>query len=222
MKFAYLVKPKIPIRCLPAYGAIMRSKIVDLEKNEVLGCLRCGQVFRRFTDGEMVQVTKDNIDKVHVTRLQYKGIVEPRVAVDPINDKGLVSNPNTPEKVPTPAPKVVAFGQPIAKTEDEKKPEEVKPVEEATEEAAPVEEKKEEVTAEEVKEEKVEETTVPEENKAEEAVVSAPVEVAEETEKVSEDDKVEDTADDKVEEEKPDQNQNNNNQQNFKKNNKKH
>lgn len=180
MKFSYLVKPKIPIRALPEHGAITRSKILDLDKDEVIKCLRFGPVYRRFADGELVKATKDNIDSVHVTRLHYKGAVEPRIKVDPINDGALVSNPNTKEEKPE--SKVIGFGQPINKVEEK------------------VEEKKEE--------KKVEDPVI-DEKKEEEPVVSEPIKVAEKTEKVVEDDKVEEPVEERVEEGKTPQNNNN-------------
>ena len=89
MKYAYQVNPRIPIRGLKGQNAIIRPTVLDLEKEDVLFCLRFGNVYRRFSPDTLVKVTKTNIDEYHIPASEYKE--EKKYAP---NDSSVVSNIN--------------------------------------------------------------------------------------------------------------------------------
>ena len=66
VKYSYEVHPKIPIKNVIPNEAIYRIKVLDLTKDQVLECLKCGNVYRIFDRDTLIQVTIYNIDTLHV------------------------------------------------------------------------------------------------------------------------------------------------------------
>ena len=66
VKYSYEVHPKIPIKNVIPKEAIYRIKVLDLTKDQVLECLKCGNVYRIFDRDTLIQVTIYNIDTLHV------------------------------------------------------------------------------------------------------------------------------------------------------------
>jgi hypothetical protein len=172
-KYSYEVHPRIPIKNVIPGKGIFRPTVLDLTKDEVVKCLKCGPVFRNFGKGDQVQVTLYNIDELHVAHYVAPSKTK---AIDP-SKKTDVAGIIVPKKEFVP--------HIIAPTKKEE----------------PVKEQVEEVT-DEVAEESVEKAVV-EEEKVEEPVVEAPVEEAvdavEEAE-ASEEEKAEEVIDEEVEE----------------------
>lgn len=236
MKYDYVVKPKVPVRGLPAEKTFNKPSNVSFEKEDVLTYLRFGNVYRKFSIDDLVKVQRDNIDKLHVSAEEYYGLVAPVIEkLDPANDTTLVSNENTP--VADIKPNIVKFGEPIANNTTEEKTEPVKEevVEEATSEDAVLltanEEYELEEQAEKLEEAEGEAPTLPAVNSikettenevfeaetAEEPVLSDPVEASEEeSEDISEENSSESTEETEKTEKRP-QNGNNNYAQYHKK-----
>ena len=226
MKYDYVVKPKVPVRGLPAEKTFNKPSNVSFEKEDVLTYLRFGNVYRKFSIDDLVKVQRDNIDKLHVSAEEYYGSVAPVIEkLDPANDTTLVSNENTP--VADIKPNIVKFGEPISNNTTEEKTEPVK--EEATTEDAVLLTVNEEDGLEEPAEgeapalpavNSVKETTeneVSEAKTVEELVLSDPVEASEEeSEDISEENSSEPTEETEKTENRP-QNGNNNYAQYHKK-----
>lgn len=175
-KYSYEVHPRIPIKNVIPGKGIFRPTVLDLTKDEVVKCLKCGPVFRNFARGNQVQVTLYNIDELHVAHY----VAPSKKVIDP-SKKTNVSGIIVPKKEFV--PHIIA----PAKKEE--------PVKEQVEEAPIVEEPIEDVHETydiQLAEEKVEEA-VPE------APVEEAVEVVEEPE-ASEEEKVEEVTDEEVEE----------------------
>jgi hypothetical protein len=172
-KYSYEVHPRIPIKNVIPGKGIFRPTVLDLTKDEVVKCLKCGPVFRNFARGNQVQVTLYNIDELHVAH--YVAPSKNKV-IDP-SKKTDVAGIIVPKKEFV--PHIIA---PAKKEESE----------------AIDEEKVDEKVTNEVVEE-----SVIEEEKVEEPVVEAPVEeaveVVEEPE-ASEEEQVEEVTDEEVEE----------------------
>ena len=125
MKYDYVVKPKVPVRGLPAEKTFNRPSNVSFEKEDVLTYLRFGNVYRKFSIDDLVKVQRDNIDQLHVSAEEYYGKVSPAVEkLDPGTDTTIVSNENTP--VVETKPNVVKFGEPIPTPVVEEKTEPIK------------------------------------------------------------------------------------------------
>ena len=236
MKYDYVVKPKVPVRGLPAEKTFNKPSNVSFEKEDVLTYLRFGNVYRKFSIDDLVKVQRDNIDKLHVSAEEYYGLVAPVIEkLDPANDTTLVSNENTP--VADIKPNIVKFGEPIANntTEEKTEPAKEEVVEEATSEDAVLltanEEYELEEQAEKLEEAEGEAPTLPAVNNikettenevfeaetAEEPVLSDPVEASEdESEDISEENSSESTEETEKTEKRP-QNGNNNYAQYHKK-----
>lgn len=210
MKYDYVVKPKVPVRGLPAEKTFNKPSNVSFEKEDVLTYLRFGNVYRKFSIDDLVKVQRDNIDKLHVSAEEYYGTVAPVIEkLDPANDTTLVSNENTP--VADIKPNIVKFGEPISNNTAEEKTELVKEevVEEAEGEAPalPAVDNAEGTT----------ENEVFEAETAEEPDLSDPVEASEEeSEDISEENSSEPTEETEKTEKRP-QNGNNNYAQYHKK-----
>lgn len=178
-KYSYEVHPRIPIKNVIPGKGIFRPTVLDLTKDEVVKCLKCGPVFRNFARGNQVQVTLYNIDELHVAHY----VAPSKKVIDP-SKKTNVSGIIVPKKEFV--PHIIA----PAKKEESEAPEEEK-VEEAPIVEKPVEDVHETYDIQ-LAEEKVEEA-VPE------APVEEVVEVVEELE-ASEEEKVEEVTDEEVEE----------------------
>lgn len=182
MKYKYQVFPKIPIRRLAGHSAIIRPTVIDLERDEVVVCLRYGNVFRMFSQDNQVKVTISNIDELHVPENRYGKKVAP--VVDPINNPNIISNANTAS--------VEKKAEEIAKREEKvSKPEEPVVVPDVVEEPKAEEKPVEEAPVEEKVEEKKEEAPVsepekPAEEPAENAEAKSEEVPTEETEKPAE------------------------------------
>ena len=172
-KYSYEVHPRIPIKDVIPGKGIFRPTILDLTKDEVVKCLKCGPVFRNFARGNQVQVTLYNIDELHVAH--YVATSKTKV-IDP-SKKTDVAGIIVPKKEFI--PHIIA---PAKKEESE----------------ATDEEKVDEKVTDEVAEESVEKPI--EEEKVEEAVVEAPVEEAAEESEASEEEKTEEVTDEVADE----------------------
>ena len=66
-RFLYTVYPRRPIKNLNELIPIIRvPKTLSLNKEEVLKCFECGNVYRRFSnDGKVEKITKYDVDRVH-------------------------------------------------------------------------------------------------------------------------------------------------------------
>lgn len=69
-KYSYQVRPRMPIRGV-GDKAILKTTNLDLTKEDVINCLRCGPVFRRFSDDDFHRVMRDTIDKFHVSKAEF-------------------------------------------------------------------------------------------------------------------------------------------------------
>lgn len=172
-KYSYEVHPRIPIKNVIPGKGIFRPTVLDLTKDEVVKCLKCGPVFRNFARGNQVQVTLYNIDELHVAHYVAPSKTK---AIDP-SKKTDVAGIIVPKKEFVPHIIAPAKKEESEATDEEKVDEKV--TDEAVEESV-------------VEEEKVEEPVV-------EAPVEEAVEVVEEPE-ASEEEKVEEVTDEEVEE----------------------
>lgn len=145
LRFAYMVNPRRPIRGIQDLPAIKTSRILQLAKEEVLTCMKCGPVYRHFgTEGNQ-RVTGENIDRLHnekfYSEAEWKAMQNGEEITTNVEPEG-VGNPNVapsePEKPVNPEPVEPEKVDDEPKTaEDTVKVEE--PVETAPVEETPVE-----------------------------------------------------------------------------------
>lgn len=65
-KYLYSVKPRKPIKTLKDVPVVRTNKSLYLDKDEVRECLKCGTVYRRFTnEDKYVRVVGYSIDRLH-------------------------------------------------------------------------------------------------------------------------------------------------------------
>lgn len=64
-KFLYSVNPRRVIKNVADIPAIRTSKSLFLDKEEVLKCIKCGTVYRRFSADDIVKVTPATLDRLH-------------------------------------------------------------------------------------------------------------------------------------------------------------
>lgn len=182
-KYSYEVHPRIPIKDVIPGKGIFRPTILDLTKDEVVKCLKCGPVFRNFARGNQVQVTLYNIDELHVAHYVATSktkVTDPSKKTDVagiiVPKKEFIPHIIAPAKTEEPVKeKVEEVTDEVAEESVEKPIEEEKveeavveaPVEEAVEESEASEEEKTEEVTDEVADESVEES--------EEEVEEAPV-----------------------------------------------
>ena len=64
-KFLYSVNPRKVIKNIAGVAAVRTSKSLFLTKEEVLECVKCGTVYRRFSADKIVKVTPAELDRLH-------------------------------------------------------------------------------------------------------------------------------------------------------------
>ena len=155
-RFLYSVYPKLPIKKVIRDIPVLRvNKSLYLTKEEVLGCLKCGMVQRRFANENKVEkVTPSTLDRLHnakfMTEEEYEKYKKSLIS----DNRGGVINAAPVIEETVVEPEVVAE-EAVEETVEEVTTEEaVEVIEESTEEVI-VEEP--EVVAEEAVEETVEE-----------------------------------------------------------------
>ena len=125
-RFLYTVYPKKPIRgVLPGNKAISSGKSLSLTKEEVLGCMKFGTVYRRFAnEGRNERVTTLNLDRLHNAKF-----IEPKdwnvddnsegsVVEPPADNRGTVIDTN-PVVEKTPLEKAQEIQEEIKKIDPE-------------------------------------------------------------------------------------------------------
>jgi glutamine amidotransferase-like uncharacterized protein len=66
IRFTYVVNPRRPIKGIQDLPAIKGSRTIKLTKEEVLTCMACGPVYRRFANESIQErVTAANLDRLH-------------------------------------------------------------------------------------------------------------------------------------------------------------
>lgn len=109
IRFTYVVNPRRPIRGIQDLPAIKGSRTIKLTKEEVLTCMACGPVYRRFANESIQErVTAANLDRLHnekfISEREFNG--GSKIPVVKSSDK-LEAEPTVEEKVDQkPAPEV--------------------------------------------------------------------------------------------------------------------
>lgn len=109
IRFTYVVNPRRPIRGIQDLPAIKGSRTIKLTKEEVLTCMACGPVYRRFANESIQErVTAANLDRLHnekfISEREFNG--GSKIPVVKSSNK-LEEEPTVEEKVEQkPAPEV--------------------------------------------------------------------------------------------------------------------
>lgn len=103
VRYLYSVHPKKAIKNVSGIPVIRTSKSLNLTKEDVLECLKCGTVYRRFGNESINErVTIANIDRLHnakfMTEKEYKAFLESNISDNRGSVVGDFNNPQVDSK----------------------------------------------------------------------------------------------------------------------------
>ena len=94
-KYLYSIKPTKMIKDVAGFNAIRTSKSLFLTKDEVLKCIKCGTVYRRFSADKIIKVTPATLDRLHRDEFLSEKEYEKFLADSQGKDRGNVEKVNT-------------------------------------------------------------------------------------------------------------------------------